>query len=1091
MDKIDPTNSSETRRLLSAHLKLVDKFLREGHIDQAVKELQEASALDAENTYVLAYRERISELRGYASVVSSVPGSKRKSEGSSKSKTMEENDLKNERVKPSETEEPQRPSLKTDVGTAADGAVATYLQNADRFIGEGKFEVARALIEEAFQVNPRDPGIPNMYIKLREARLVAQKQREQEETATQHNQQKVRISLERAREYLVRGKLEKALDEIGHASSIDAENEEVRQLAEEIQTAVEVRRKEREEEQRRREDDARRSQEEELRRRREEEERLKREEEQRRKAEEEARRQEQLRKIQGYLSKAQELLENKKFSRALQEIQQVYRLDANSLEAKQLEGTIRSTEEAKRKEAEEARRRAEEKERRRKIDRKVRSIIERARGYLRRGELERSLDEVANALSIDPENEGLKQLNGQILTAVEERRRQREEEDRRRAEVARRESEERQRRIREEEEHKRYAEEQRQKAAQNAKRLVRLQNIHRYLEQAVEELDAASVSEPQNVEMSLLDQSLRSALERVEEEASSLKGALPENTAATDPNIEAEQVAPTVQPAVKPRREVRRVHRRATPFKLWTRRKEILLGVSAMISVCLILLVTQQLGFLSKEPSLLILPFSVSPGSPEDASMGDALLVGFVSDFSRSGDIRVFNQGTSFALRPSKDLATSKPLAATYVVSGTLLREGNGRTLDLRLTDGQGEKTLWSGRFLITSEHVDDVRKSIHKGVMRAIGRRPVEALTRMSPPGGSPSVLDVYLNGLARLAAPTDEDKRLAYQSFHQALSRDPSFVLAVAGKATAALAIFGEDSKSDLRYLREARELSEVALSIDTSIASAHLTLGTAYSYNGNFRKALEEIHKALELEPSNAAAHRALALVYARQGTSEKASEAAERVLKLDPLNYESYVTMGLVHHYSGEYQEAANAYEKAVAMEPGVAWKLSELLENALLSQGSYRRALSLYENYLHLHPNDYIVLYKLGRANQIGGQLQTSQQFLKKVVEVAQQEIRRNPTSARAYLYTALALTRMGKFREAQAAARRAIDLDPTEPDIQYGMASMFSMQKQEQAALDWLGKAVSARYSYRGIFDVDLYNLRNSQDFSGILYRVE
>jgi hypothetical protein len=50
------------------------------------------------------------------------------------------------------------------------------------------------------------------------------------------------------------------------------------------------------------------------------------------------------------------------------------------------------------------------------------------------------------------------------------------------------------------------------------------------------------------------------------------------------------------------------------------------------------------------------------------------------------------------------------------------------------------------------------------------------------------------------------------------------------------------------------------------------------------------------------------------------------------------------------------------------------------------------------------------------------------------------------------------------------------------------MACMFSMQNENQAALEWLRKAVSARYSYQQVFDVDLLNVRTDLAFGEILH---
>jgi tetratricopeptide (TPR) repeat protein len=171
----------------------------------------------------------------------------------------------------------------------------------------------------------------------------------------------------------------------------------------------------------------------------------------------------------------------------------------------------------------------------------------------------------------------------------------------------------------------------------------------------------------------------------------------------------------------------------------------------------------------------------------------------------------------------------------------------------------------------------------------------------------------------------------------------------------------------------------------------------------------------------------------------------------------------------------------------------------LLDNALLAQGSHRRALSLYENYIHLHPGDYEVIYRIGRAYQMEGQIQLAQPYFNQVIELTQREMRR-PTgsrgsklgndskSVRAQVSMALAQTRMGKYAQARVSAKRAVELAPNDPIVLYGMAYMFSMQNETGAALEWLRKAVANRYSYHAVFDVDLLNVRAEPVFGVILH---
>jgi len=349
------------------------------------------------------------------------------------------------------------------------------------------------------------------------------------------------------------------------------------------------------------------------------------------------------------------------------------------------------------------------------------------------------------------------------------------------------------------------------------------------------------------------------------------------------------------------------------------------------------------------------------------------------------------------------------------------------------------------------------------------------------------PVALDLYWKGRAELLGSGEENFHRAIKDFDQALARDNRFALALAGKAAAALSLYKRDPKSDPRWLSQAEEFSSQALQINDGISLAHRTLGSALVYDRNYERGMKEIQRALALEPSDASAYRAIALVYAGMGDHKNSTVASETALSLDPLNFESFIVLGLVNNCMGNYAEASAAYEQAIAFEPGAALGIIGLLDNALLAQGSHRRALSLYQTFLHLHPDDFEVLYKVGRAYQMDGQIQVAQPYFAQVIDLTQRELRRDPKSARACIYMALAQTRMGKYSQARSSAKRAIDIAPKEPIALYGMACMFSMQNESGAALDWLRKAVATRFSYQHILDVDLLNARSDLPFSEII----
>jgi tetratricopeptide (TPR) repeat protein len=1086
MSRTDETTQRENRKLIAVHLKNADKYLKAREFERAGEEVNCALTLEPTNEYVQAYKERILELRH---------GAENQSAGQREAVTVPRETPKKKRIKRGEDRKHREDGERRWIDDLAreearEKQLAAYLEQAEEFLQKREFDKARISAERAFALNPRDQRTPNLYTRIREGRVAARQRKVGEEVRRQEVQKRIQTYVERATNYLVTGKLEKALDEVSEATSIDPRNAELNRLGERVREAIEGR-------QRAKEEVARRKLEGEAQRRREEEERRQREEEARLQAEEEARRRAQQERIAELLERAREHLAREKFKKALDEVENVFRLSPNHVEAVHLRETILLREEEKRRAEEEARRRAEEEERRRKeegerlrLERKVRGFIQSAEVYFTKGRFEKALTELNNAYILDPSNTDIKHFVEKIEREIEERRRVEEAEERKRLEEARRRLEEEALRKREEEEQRRRQEEERRLAEEVLKRRAKLMRVHEYLAKALDELATARAIDQLNPLVAELENAVRETIEKADRTFPSEQVSGFVSTPHKPTPGELRVTEAHVRAALLLRESAAKTQRPAYVLRKSKTRKKFLVGV-ALVAVLAIVgfILSPQLGFLSERKVLLVMPFRLSPDNPQEAYLSDAIMMGMISDFSAVPSLSVFNEGTAYVLRQSNDaVAAAKRVHATHVLHGTISREGGRLVVDTKLSEVLTGKSIWTKEVSAPTLDFVVVRNSIFDGVLEALGVHGQVAKPSWKGLTNDPEALDFYWRGRADLLGSREEDFHRAIDAFDEALSRDTRFALALAGKAAAALSLYERDSESDPQWLDRAKEFSKQALRISDEIELAHCTLGSALVCEEDYTKAIEEIQKALSLEPSDASAYRTIALVYAAMGDQKDAAKASATALDLDPLNFQSFLALGIAKHLEGDYAGASAAYERAIALEPGIAWGVMGLLDNALLAQGVYQRALSLYENYLHLHPGDYEVLYKVGRAYQLDGQIHAAQPYFTQVIDLTQRELRRDSKSARAYIYMALAQTRMGKYSQARGSAKRAMEIAPKDPIALYGIAYMFSMQNESAAAVEWLRKAVSTRFSYQQVLDVDLLNVKTDLAFGEILH---
>lgn len=202
-------------------------------------------------------------------------------------------------------------------------------------------------------------------------------------------------------------------------------------------------------------------------------------------------------------------------------------------------------------------------------------------------------------------------------------------------------------------------------------------------------------------------------------------------------------------------------------------------------------------------------------------------------------------------------------------------------------------------------------------------------------------------------------------------------------------------------------------------------------------DLERSVDYFRRALERDPGYALGWAGLSEAYTRQAISgfvpladsiRRAREAAEKALALDSQLVDAHVAMGSIQQsYDWDWEAADASLRRALALEPG----------NAEALRHASRQALTL------------------GRLNE--------------AVDLANQAIERDPLRPNSYSNLGVALLVANHDAQAEAAFRKALELDPGGARRHYAIGLALLLQGKPDAAVQEMQQETHEIYRFSGL----------------------
>jgi TolB-like protein/Tfp pilus assembly protein PilF len=454
---------------------------------------------------------------------------------------------------------------------------------------------------------------------------------------------------------------------------------------------------------------------------------------------------------------------------------------------------------------------------------------------------------------------------------------------------------------------------------------------------------------------------------------------------------------------------------------------------------------------LAPAATLAVLPFKPLLAATRDEALELGMTDTLIARLSGIEDVTVrpLSSVRRYGELEQDALAAGRELQLASVLDGSIQREGNRLRVTVRLINVADGSQLWSERFDEPQDDVFAVQDSIADRVIGALALRLTDSdrrrMDRYRTGDAQANHLYVLGRGLCISRRAENLDRGIEY--LERAVARDPDYALLHAALADcyAIKTVFA--GEPPLPLFARAREAATRALALDPDLGDAHATLGhLRWRFEFDWSGAEEGYLRAIALDPRNATAHYRLALLRGFAGRFDEGLAEMEIARQLEPLWAPAAANHAWLLVLAGRYAEGEAEARRAIEIDPDFAHSRS-VLGRALLGQQRYDEALEAFRS-------------------------------------------RKGPGPG-SYADVAVTLAAAGRLAEARQELDGLLVLSRQHYVPAYDIAIGYAAIGDQEAALDWLDKAVEERANMQAIrVDPALASLHANPRFKTIVKRV-
>ncbi len=346
---------------------------------------------------------------------------------------------------------------------------------------------------------------------------------------------------------------------------------------------------------------------------------------------------------------------------------------------------------------------------------------------------------------------------------------------------------------------------------------------------------------------------------------------------------------------------------------------------------------------------MAVLPFAYSGDDPDLEYLAEGVTEDLINRLSRVKQLRVIgrNSVVRYKGRPVDVQQVGRELGVDVLLSGRLVRRGEGLSIAAELVDARNGSQLWGDRYEQASNNIVTIQRDLTQRITDSLRLQftTQERALLVKSYTDDTVAYELYLRGRYFWNRRTPQSLKRSIGYFEQAVSRDARFALAYSGLADA-YALLTEYHTLPARDTYEpARRAAIRALEIDDRLAEAHTSLAYIHQfYEWDWPAAEREFTRALELNPNYATAHQWYAEFLSASGRHDQALAEIRRAIALDPVSLIVNAVEANLLYMAARYDEAIAKAREAIDMDPNFP-EAYEYLKRALDQKGQYAEAIA--------------------------------------------------------------------------------------------------------------------------------------------------